>query len=159
MNKKGLFFNLLINIILSLLLLFACFSVTYFINENNAKEDLFTYGNDIALKFNSTDDKTTFGAIISLINYIKKNFKAKIVFYTCFIKENKYYEKMILKLKELSKTYDFEIVDFYFDKTLRNSEFNNLMTDPIHPNNKCYEYMSDVFARYFEKSPQNPTIF
>lgn len=57
MNKKGLFFNLLINIILSLLLLFTCFSVTYFINENNAKEDLFTYGNDIALKFNSTDDK------------------------------------------------------------------------------------------------------
>ena len=57
MNKKGLFFNLLINIILSLLLLFTCFSVTYFINENNAKEDLSTYGNDIALKFNSTDDK------------------------------------------------------------------------------------------------------
>lgn len=57
MNKKGLFFNLLINIILSLLLLFTCFSVTYFINENNAKEDLLTYGNDIALKFNSTDDK------------------------------------------------------------------------------------------------------
>lgn len=57
MNKKGLFFNLLINIILSLLLLFTCFSVTYFINENNAKEDLFTYGNDIALKFNSTGDK------------------------------------------------------------------------------------------------------
>lgn len=57
MNKKGLFFNLLINIILSLLLLFTCFSVTYFINENNAKEDLFTYGNDIALKFNSTNDK------------------------------------------------------------------------------------------------------
>lgn len=118
--------------------------------------------NDLYLKdndFNSTDDKTTFGAISSLVNYVKKNFKAKIVFYTCFIKENKYYEKMILKLKELSKTYDFEIVDFYFDKTLRNSEFNNLMTDPIHPNSKCYEYMSDVFARYFEKSPQNPTIF
>ncbi len=57
MNKRGLFFNLLINIILSILLLFTCFSVTYFINENNAKEDLFTYGNDIALKFNSTDDK------------------------------------------------------------------------------------------------------
>ena len=57
MNKKGLFINLLINIMLSLLLLFTCFSVTYFINENNAKEDLFTYGNDIALKFNSTDDK------------------------------------------------------------------------------------------------------
>lgn len=57
MNKRGLFFNLLINIILSLLLLFTCFSVTYFINENNAKEDLFTYGNDIALKFTSTDDK------------------------------------------------------------------------------------------------------
>ena len=57
MNKKGLFFNLLINIILSLLLLFTCFGVTYFINENNAKEDLSHYGNDIALKFNSLEDK------------------------------------------------------------------------------------------------------
>lgn len=57
MNKKGLFFNLLINIILSLLLLFTCFGVTYFINENNAKEDLSHYGNNIALKFNSLEDK------------------------------------------------------------------------------------------------------
>ena len=118
--------------------------------------------NDLYLKdndFDSTDENSTFGAIISLINYINKNFKAKIVFYTCFIKENKYYEKMILKLNELSKTYDFKIVDFYFDKTLRNSEFDSLMADSIHPNDKCYEYMSDVFARYFKKSPQNPTIF
>ena len=118
--------------------------------------------NDLYLKdndFDSTDENSTFGAIISLINYVKKNFKAKIVFYTCFIKENKYYEKMILKLNELSKTYDFKIVDFYFDKTLRNSEFDSLMADSIHPNDKCYEYMSDVFARYFKKSPQNSTIF
>ena len=118
--------------------------------------------NDLYLKdndFDSSDEEETFGAIISLINYIKKNFKAKIVFYTCFIKENKYYEKMILKLNELSKTYDFKIVDFYFDKTLRNSEFDSLMADSIHPNDKCYEYMSDVFARYFKKSPQNSTIF
>lgn len=126
-----------------------------FILVQLSTNDLYLKNND----FDSTDENSTFGAIISLINYIKKNFKAKIVFYTCFIKENKYYEKMILKLNELSKTYDFKIVDFYFDKTLRNSEFDSLMADSIHPNDKCYEYMSDVFARYFKKSPQNPTIF
>ena len=118
--------------------------------------------NDLYLKdndFDSSDEKSTFGAINYLVNYVKKNFKAKIVFYTCFIKENKDYEKMILKLKEISKNFNFEIVDFYFDKNLRNSKFDKLMADTIHPNDKCYEYMSDVFARYFEKSPQNQTIF
>lgn len=118
--------------------------------------------NDLYLKdndFDSSDEEKTFGAINSLVNYIKKNFKAKIVFYTCFIKENKDYEKMILKLKEMSKNFNFEIVDFYFDKTLRSSKFDTLMADSIHPNDKCYEYMSDVFARYFKKSPQNSTIF
>lgn len=125
-----------------------------FILVQLSTNDLYLKNND----FDSNDEKSSFGAISSLVNYVKKNFKAKIVFYTCFIKENKDYEKMILKLKEMSRTCDFDVVDFYFDETLRNSEFDKLMADPIHPNDKCYEYMSDVFARYFEKSPQNSTI-
>ena len=58
---------------------------------------------------------------------------------------------------------DIAIKDFYL-QFIHNAKtdadkYKNKLDLTITAKNKCYEYMSDVFARYFEKSPQNSTIF
>lgn len=111
--------------------------------------------NDLHLKNNPYDEnneQTTLGAIVEIIKYVQKNSKAKIVFYTCFVKQNKDYEMLINKLVELKNKYNFDIIDFYNYKIMKEENFKSEMSDDIHPNEKGYKLMLPKFIEYFKNN-------
>ena len=101
------------------------------------------------------DEKTTFGAIIEFIKYIKENTDAKTIFYTCFIKQNKKYENMIETLKVIKDNSDFSIIDFYGNEEMRKAKFRLIMSDNIHPNKEGYIIMSKYLVEYFKTAINN----
>lgn len=101
-------------------------------------------------KNNKNPEKTTLGAIEAIFEYLKENFKGRIIFYTCFMKRNSRYENLINSLKTLQNSYIFEILDFYNDEKMLNSEFNNIMSDNIHPNENGYKIMTQEMIEFFK---------
>lgn len=101
-------------------------------------------------KNNKNREKTTLGAIEAIFEYLKENFKGRIIFYTCFMKRNSRYENLINSLKTLQNSYIFEILDFYNDEKMLNSEFNNIMSDNIHPNENGYKIMTQEMIEFFK---------
>ena len=109
--------------------------------------------NDLHLlnnKFDLKDERTTFGAILNIVKHVKENSNAKIIFYTCFMKENKKYEKMIEKLSEINDNL-FDAIDFYSNQEMKETNFKDIMSDKIHPNEKGYIIMSKYLVDYFKK--------
>ena len=114
--------------------------------------------NDLHLlknRLDLNDEKTTFGAIIEFIKYIKENTDAKTIFYTCFIKQNKKYENMIETLKVIKDNSDFSIIDFYGNEEMRKAKFRLIMSDNIHPNKEGYIIMSKYLVEYFKTAINN----
>ena len=77
MNKKQIVIQAFISFIVTLLLLLSTYFITINVSTNNAKSDLKTYGEQIALKFRSEEDKAeiekAYESIISLRITILKN--------------------------------------------------------------------------------------
>ena len=114
--------------------------------------------NDLHLlknRLDLNDEKTTFGAIIEIIKYIKENTKAKIIFYTCFTKRNKKYENMIETLKTIKENCGFSIIDFYENEEMRKAKFRLIMSDNIHPNKEGYIIMSKYLVEHFKAAINN----
>ena len=114
--------------------------------------------NDLHLlknRLDLNDEKTTFGAIIEIIKYIKENTDAKTIFYTCFAKRNKKYENMIETLKTIKENCGFSIIDFYENEEMRKAKFRLIMSDNIHPNKEGYIIMSKHLAKYFKADINN----
>lgn len=114
--------------------------------------------NDLHLlknRLDLNDEKTTFGAIIEIIKYIKENTNAKTIFYTCFTKRNKKYENMIETLKTIKENCGFSIIDFYENEEMRKAKFRLIMSDNIHPNKEGYIIMSKYLAKYFKADINN----
>ena len=101
-------------------------------------------------KNNKNPEKTTLGAIEAIFEYLKENFKGRIIFYTCYMKRNSRYENLINSLKTLQNSYIFEILDFYNDEKMLNFEFNNIMSDNIHPNENGYKIMTQEMIEFFK---------
>ena len=114
--------------------------------------------NDLHLlknRLDLNDEKTTFGAIIEIIKYIKENTDAKTIFYTCFAKRNKKYENMIETLKTIKENCGISIIDFYENEEMRKAKFRFIMSDNIHPNKEGYIIMSKHLAKYFKADINN----
>ena len=114
--------------------------------------------NDLHLlknRLDLNDEKTTFGAIIEIIKYIKENTDAKTIFYTCFAKRNKKYENMIETLKTIKENCGFSIIDFYENEEMRKAKFRLIMSDNIYPNKEGYIIMSKYLAKYFKADINN----
>lgn len=108
--------------------------------------------NDLHLfknNFDLNDETKTFGAIKKIVEYIKENSKAKIIFYTCFTKINKKYEKMIVTLNEINDG-SFMVIDFYQNEEMRGAKLKKIMNDGIHPNNEGYIIMSKYLVEFFK---------
>lgn len=56
MNKKQLIIQYIITFLLSIILLLTCFGVTYLSSENEAKNNLKVYANDIALRYEGIEE-------------------------------------------------------------------------------------------------------
>ena len=114
--------------------------------------------NDLHLlknRLDLNDEKTTFGAIIEIIKYIKENTDAKTIFYTCFAKRNKKYENMIETLKTIKENCGFSIIDFYENEEMRKAKFRLIMSDNIHPNKEGYIIMSEYLVEHFKAAINN----
>lgn len=114
--------------------------------------------NDLHLfnnKYDLDNERTTFGAIVNIIEYLRKNSEAKIVFYTCFTKINNKYESIIEKLKSLAAIYHFDVIDFYNDANMRSAIFKKIMSDGIHPNKEGYILMTKELIEYFKSNSKD----
>ena len=101
-------------------------------------------------KHNKNPEKTTIGAIEVIFDYLRENFSGKIIFYTCFMKRNSRYENLINSLKTLQNLHIFQIFDFYNDNEMLNSDFKNIMSDNIHPNENGYKIMTKKIVEFFK---------
>lgn len=101
-------------------------------------------------KHNKNPEKTTIGAIEVIFDYLRENFSGQIIFYTCFMKRNSRYENLINSLKTLQNLHIFQIFDFYNDNQMLNSDFKNIMSDNIHPNENGYKIMTKKMVEFFK---------
>lgn len=101
-------------------------------------------------KHNKNPEKTTIGAIEVIFDYLRENFSGQIIFYTCFMKRNSRYENLINSLKTLQNLHIFQIFDFYNDNEMLNSDFKNIMSDNIHPNENGYKIMTKKMVEFFK---------
>ena len=109
--------------------------------------------NDLHLfrnKDDLNDERSTVGAINAIFKYLKENFKGKVTFYTCFMKENKKYSELINKLLSFEYRYHFDILDFYTNQEMLLKNFKSIMKDGIHPNEEGYKIMTKYFVDYFK---------
>ena len=101
-------------------------------------------------KHNKKKKKTTIGAIEVIFFFFLENISGQIIFYTCFMKRNSRYEKIINSLKTLQNLHIFQIFDFYNDNQMLNSDFKNIMSDNIHPNENGYKIMTKKMVEFFK---------
>lgn len=88
-----------------------------------------------------TNTKTIFGAINYIIDYVLKNWNAKIVFYTNPFYKNDYYLSMVEGLKKIQSTRNIYLIDLYTDMDFNNissQERELYMVDDIHPSKAGY---------------------
>ena len=96
---------------------------------------------DCSLGEFSDNEKTTYGAITFIVNYIKEHFKCPVMFYTSPYFDCEKYVKMVKDLNEHKEELGIGIIDLF-----NNKEFNNItkderalyMADPVHPTKAGY---------------------
>lgn len=100
---------------------------------------------------NDFDKTTTCGAIEYIIDYVKKNWNCKIIFYTNPYFNRPTYKNMVDLLHQISKKWEIAVIDLYND-----AEFNAItkeqrelyMDDEIHPTRAGYlEWWTPVFEQ------------
>lgn len=97
------------------------------------------------------DIKTVIGAIEYIVAYAKSVWNCEVVFYTNPYFDNSNYEKMIAALYEVQKKCGIGIVDFY-NMQVDTTTLSSYMSDAIHPNEKGYCWMSEIFIRYLQSN-------
>lgn len=100
-------------------------------------------------EFNKNDDiedaqydtSTIIGAMEYIIHYTYTTWNCPITFYTGAWFDNREYSDMVKRLLELSKKWDFYVIDMYTDEEFNHIEkekYAAFMADPIHPNREGY---------------------
>lgn len=100
------------------------------------------------------DVKTVTGAIEEIIAYAKNVWNCRIAFYTNPYFNHERYKKMIAVLYEVQRKTAIDIIDFYNMRSMVRPDeagVSRYMSDAIHPNDKGYRRMSDVFIEYLQR--------
>lgn len=108
-----------------------------------------------SFEISAFDRKTVIGSMEYIIAYIRKHFHCGITFYTNPRYDNPEYESFIGRLYELKRKWDFYVLDFYDYQDmepLSKETLSSYMADPIHPNQKGYEWMGQVFSDHLRKA-------
>ena len=110
----------------------------------------------ISLELNASipPEKTIEGAILYIVEYLKKTYNSPIIFYTNPYFHNEKYSKMVSILNKLSVEQNFFVVDFYnsFEwKNMSDTQRNQLMADMIHPTLAGYQVMAEKFATVLQE--------
>lgn len=88
------------------------------------------------------DTKTTIGAIEYIVATVKEKWNCPIMFYTGTFMESELYQKMVDCLFEISKKWNFGIIDLWNDSEMRAvdaEDYKAYMLDNIHPTKLGYE--------------------
>lgn len=91
MNKKQLIIQYIITFLLSIILLLTCFGVTYLSSENEAKNNLKIYANDIALRYEGIENN----------ELITQNFEKIIGFRVTILPTNS--NEVVLEINNINK--------------------------------------------------------
>lgn len=101
------------------------------------------------------DVSTVAGAIEYIIARVKNKWNCPIAFYTGTFFESDMYQKMVDLLFDLQKKWDFDVIDLWNDKQMRNVDKNayeRYMSNPIHPTKEGYaQWWGPKFVDYLRK--------
>ncbi len=88
------------------------------------------------------DTKTTIGAIEYIVATVREKWDCPIMFYTGTFMESELYQEMVDSLFEISKKWNFGIIDLWNDSEMRAvdaEDYKAYMLDNIHPTKLGYE--------------------
>ena len=88
------------------------------------------------------DTQTIIGAIEYIVASVKEKWDCPVMFYTGTFMESELYQKMVDFLIEISKKWNFKIIDLWNDPEMRaidDESYKIYMNDPVHPSKLGYE--------------------
>ena len=91
---------------------------------------------------NDFDTKTIIGAIEYIVAAVKEKWDCPIMFYTGTFMERESYQNMVDSLFDISKKWNFGIIDLWNDPEMRaidEDSYKMYMNDPVHPSKLGYE--------------------
>lgn len=97
------------------------------------------------------DVETVIGAIEYIVAYAKSTWNCEVVFYTNPYFDNVNYEKMVVALYEMQKKWGIAVINFY-NMQIEAVTLSSYMSDMIHPNEKGYKWMSELFGDYLQSN-------
>ena len=109
-----------------------------------------TLGSVSAAGTTSFDTSTIIGAIEDIIYYAKNTLGCDVTFYTNPNYSNSKYQEMVEALYSVQEKWGIGIIDFYniSDMNAQALSSKGYMADSIHPNDKGYKWMTEVFVSY-----------
>ncbi len=100
---------------------------------------------------NDFDTQTITGAIEYIVATAKEKWNCPIMFYTGVFMESELYQKMVNSLIEVSKKWNFEIINLWDDPEMRAIDaelYKKYMRDPVHPRKIGYiEWWGPKFVK------------
>ena len=117
-----------------------CFICQLSTNDASGKYTLGSVSNSFNII--DFDTKTIIGAIEYIVATVKEKWNCPLMFYTGTFMENQIYQKMVDSLIEISKKWEFEIIDLWNDPEMRlidEESYKKYMNDPVHPSKIGYE--------------------
>ena len=87
------------------------------------------------------DTQTVIGAIEYIVATVKEKWNCPIMFYTGTFMDSQLYQKMVNSLIEVSKKWNFGIIDLWNDPGMRAIDeklYKEYMLDTIHPSRQGY---------------------
>lgn len=102
---------------------------------------------------------TIIGALEYILTYVKQTWDCPIMFYTGTKYDSEAYGQMVEALKQLQGKYEFGIIDMWDDLDADISEYDEYMSDGIHPNRKGYlewwtPFMEEKMIEYLTQEGQ-----
>ena len=102
---------------------------------------------------------TIIGALEYILTYVKQTWDCPIMFYTGTKYDSEAYGQMVEALKQLQGKYEFGIIDMWDDLDADIPEYDEYMSDGIHPNRKGYlewwtPFMEEKMIEYLTQEGQ-----
>ena len=99
------------------------------------------------------DDGTIYGAIETILAYVKQTFGCPTLFYTGTYYDNDGYAQMVDALMQIQEKWDIGVIDLYHNKEMtamyQTEQYDAYMFDNIHPNREGYvEWWTPEFEAY-----------
>ena len=121
----------------------------------NQKVDLFICQLSTNDSYKNIPFKETEKAIVSIVNYVRKNFCCPIVFYTGTRFNSEEYKKAVFELLRLKEKYGFYVLDLWNDvdmNAVSAEDYNRFMKDGVHPTLSGYrEWWTPKFIDFCNK--------